>query len=203
MKVFRNTALTLLVGIVVLFFTTSGFKAFTSEGARRLHIEQHPITLPNIPLNSSSGEEFFIQDLQNKIVLVDFIFTNCTSICPMMTQNFRTLQKELQSSPLQEFVVLLTVSFDPDRDTNQVLAEYAGAVKANTALWKFATVTDKKNLQELLNTFGIVVIPAPDGQYEHNGAIHLINQFGKLAKIYDYAATELILNDLKSINHVL
>ncbi len=204
MKALQNSALVLVIGIVILFFTTSGFKAFTSEEARRLNIEKHPVDLPNIPLNNSAGKTFFIQDFQNKIVLVDFIFTNCTGICPMMTQNFQKLQNELQASPLRELVVLLTISFDPERDNNQVLTDYANAVGADSFYWKFANVPNKNNLKQLLKTFGIIVIPTPDGQFEHNGAIHLINQSGKLAKIYDYDdSIELILRDLQSPNYVL
>ena len=199
-RIIRNTALTLFLCVVFMFFSTNGFSVFTSEGARRHNIQQNPVSLPKIPLLSSSGEEFYIQDLQGKIVLVDFIFTSCSGICPMMTKNFKVLQNELQNSSLKEQVILLTVSFDPERDTQQRLIDYAASIGADSNLWKFAAIPNKKNLEELLAIFGIVVIPASNGQFEHNGAIHLVNQFGKLAKVYDYESIELILNELGATN---
>ena len=198
-RVIFNTVLTLAVCILFLFFTTNGFSVFTSEGARRQNIQQNPISLPTIPLVSSTGEEFSIQEFQGKIVLVEFIFTSCTGICPMMTQNFIKLQKELLNSSRKELVVLLTVSFDLKRDTQQVLFNYAEAVGADFFNWKFATVANENDLKTLLDTFGIVVIPAPNDQFEHNSAIHLVNQEGKLSAIYDYESIELIVNDINKI----
>ena len=202
LKIIQNTVLTLVLCFVFLFFSTHGLSVYTSEGARRHKIQENPADLPNIPLLSSTGEIFYIQDLQGKIVLVDFIFTNCTGICPMMTQNFLGLQKKLQQSALQEEVILISISFDLKRDTKNVLYDYAKTVGAEPDIWKFATVENESYLKEFLNVFGIVVIPAPDGQFEHNGAIHLVNQLGKLAKIYDYESIEPIMKDLHlSVTH--
>ena len=201
MKIFTNTVITLFISGLVLFVSTDGLNAFTSEGVRRFDIENHPITLPKIELTSSTGEEFYIQDFNGKTVLVDFIFTNCNGICPMMTKNFQTLQKELQKTSLKEKIVLLTVSFDPLRDTQDRLNQYADAVRSHQSSWIFANVSHPNDLQKLLDIFGIVVIPAEDGQFEHNGAIHLVNQSSQLAKIYDYESTEIILYDLREGNY--
>ena len=197
MKAVRNAALVIFAGAIFLFFFTSGLKAFTSEGVRRLDVERNPISIPDIKLDSADGNSFSIIDYHGKIVLVDFIFTSCTSVCPMLTQNFQKLHKELQQSSMQERVVLLTISFDPDRDSPAVLKNYASAVGADSLSWKFATVNNRQQLQEILDVFGIIVIPAPNGQYEHNSAIHLVNQYGELAKIYDYDATSLIMQEVK------
>ena len=199
MKAIVNTTVTLVLCAVFLFFSTSGLSVFTSEGVRRHYIEANPVAIPNVPLLDSSNKVFYIQDLKGKTVLVDFIFTNCTSICPMMAQSFIKIQKKLVQTKLQDQVVLLTVSFDPKRDTTQRLSSYARSVQANSSFWKFAIVEDLHDLQALLDTFGIVVIPAPNDQYEHNSSIHLVDRSGKLAKIYDYESTGLILKDLNAI----
>ena len=197
MKTVGNATLVILAGAIFLFFSTSGLKAFTSEGVRRLEVEKNPISIPDIKLDSADGNSILFKDYRGKIVLVDFIFTSCTNVCPMLTQTFQKLHKELQQSPMREKVVLLTISFDPDRDSPAVLENYASAVGADSQSWKFATVNNRPQLQEILDIFGIIVIPAPNGQYEHNSAIHLVNQYGKLAKIYDYEATNLIMQEVK------
>lgn len=197
-KTIFNTALVTLIGAVLLFNFTDGLRAFTSEGARRLAIEENPIVLPNISLIDTQEELFQISDYKNKTIFVDFIFTNCTSICPMATQNFKQLHKQLQTTSLKERVMLLTISFDPERDSPHVLNLYSNAVGADPNSWKFATVQNKQALQKLLDTFGIVVIPAPNGQFEHNSAIHLVNEKHQLAKIYDTKAIDQIIDDLES-----
>ncbi len=200
MKAIVNTALTLTLCVVFLFYSTNGLTVFTSEGLRRHQIMKSPVDIPNIPLMSSSNEVIYFQDLKGKHVLVDFIFTNCVGICPMMTQSFIKIQEKLVQKNLQDQVVLLTVSFDPERDTTKKLSKYAESVKADSTFWKFATVKKQHDLQELLDVFGIVVIPAPNNQFEHNGAIHLVNQYGKLAKIYDYELIDPIAKDLSFIS---
>lgn len=203
MKAVVNSILVVAFGIAVLFASTNGFSAFTSEGVRRLKIENNPVVLPRVPLVNSTGDTFYIQNFQDKSVLVDFIFTNCSSVCPMVTQNFKLLHKEVQKSSLKDKVVLVTISFDPERDTPSVLKRYGDAVGAGEPSWYFATVKNKESLQELLDIYGIVVIPAPNGQFEHNSAIHLVNTQGKLTKIYDYGAINEIVQDLGVSSHVL
>ena len=202
MKVIVNTILTLVLCAVFLFLSTNGLSVFTSEGLRRDNIERNPVNVPRVPLSDSNGDVFYIQDLKGKNVLVDFIFTNCTSICPMMTQSFIKLQKKIVQTDLQNKIVLLTVSFDPKRDTTQRLSNYAESVQADLSFWIFATVEDSRDLEILLDAFGIVVIPAPNDQFEHNSAIHLVDRSGKLAKIYDYESIDPILKDLRAIASV-
>ena len=200
MRAAGNTVLVLVAAAAVLFFLTDGLNAFTSEGARRYQIERHPSVLPRIQLTDTDGEAFYIQNFGGKTLLVDFIFTHCADVCPLMTQRFRDLQKRLHAGRLHERVALLTISFDPARDTVETLRNYAEAAGADAAVWKFATVTDRGQLPTLLDAFGIVAIAAPDGQFEHNAAIHRVDPPGRLARIYDYTATQSILQDLENLH---
>jgi len=197
MKTLQNSIFVLVFGFFVLFFFTDGFSAFTSEGARRLAIEKNPIVLPRVELTSADDSQIFLQDFDDKFLLVDFIFTSCRTVCPMVTQNFKELSDKINRTAIKDKVLLVTISFDPDRDTPTALKAYSSALGIDPHRWKFVTVSNKQQLKVLLSTFGIVVIPAPDGQYEHNSAIHLVDQATRLAKIYDYEAADLILEDLK------
>ncbi len=197
MKTVKNTIFVIIIGAAFLFFFTNGLKAFTSEGVRRLNVENHPISLPVIELIDAEEEIFLMQDYKGKVVLVDFIFTHCAAVCSINTRKIQQLYKELQHSSMKGRAMLLTLSFDPDRDTPNALKSYAVAMKADVSAWRFATVRNKRRLKDLLDAFGIVVIPAPNGQYEHNSAVHLVNAASQLAKIYDYESTALILQHLK------
>src|SRR5690606_39588562 len=63
--------------------------------------------------------------------------------------------------------LILSLSFDP-ADTQAYLTRYAAGMRADANLWQFATLTDATQRKALLDTFGIIVIPAPYGQFEHN-----------------------------------
>ncbi len=199
MKAFVNAVVALVFAALVLFAATDSLQTFTSEGARRLAIEQNPVALPAVQLTDSKHRPFALSDYKGKVVLVDFIFTSCTSICHAITASMRALHEALRADALRDDVALLTISFDSKRDTPEALARYARSAKADTKSWRFATVRDDAQLQTLLDAFGVVVIPAPDGQFEHNGAIHWINPEGKLAKVYDYQASAGILKDLQAM----
>jgi protein SCO1/2 len=64
---------------------------------------------------------------------------------------------------------------------------------ADPALWQFAGVPDVAQRQALLATFGITVIPAPLGEFQHNAAFHVVTADGRLARVVDYDAPQQAL----------
>src|SRR5699024_11930906 len=70
------------------------------------------------------GESFSNEDLEGKWWVADFIFTNCETVCIPMTSNMVNLQQELEEKNIDN-VELVSFSVEPDRDTPEVLTEYA------------------------------------------------------------------------------
>ena len=71
-------------------------------------------------------------------VLLDFIYTTCTTICPVMSQTFAEVQKRLGSEASK--VKMMSVSIDPEEDTPARLTEYAKRYRAG-GQWSFYTGT--------------------------------------------------------------
>jgi protein SCO1/2 len=69
-------------------------------------------------------------------VMLNFIFTSCTTICPVMTSTFREVERQL--GPDREQVQLVSISIDPEYDTPARLAEYA-RVRGAGEPWVFLT----------------------------------------------------------------
>jgi protein SCO1/2 len=69
-------------------------------------------------------------------VMVNFIFTTCTTICPVMSATFAQVQQQL--GPEAELLRMISISIDPEHDTPQRLAEYAQRFKAGPQ-WHFYT----------------------------------------------------------------
>jgi protein SCO1 len=77
------------------------------------------------------------------------------------------------------------VSFDPERDTPAVIADYGRRLSANPETWILLTPSDPEALRRALKAFGVVRVPAPDGQFIHNAAFNVIDRRGRLARIVD------------------
>lgn len=174
------------VGAALLWSATDGLRAFTSEQARRLDVRAHPRTLPDPLLHDQLGRPLRLSDFRGQPLLVDFIYTNCTTLCGLLSASLKQFADREVAARAGEGYLLLSISFDPDRDTPAVLEAYARRYGADPQRWRFARVADKAALGELLRAFGVVVIRDASGEFQHNGAIHLVNRSGHLVDIFDY-----------------
>jgi len=170
---------------------TGGFAALTSEQARRLDISRKQPAVPHVRLIDQNGQAFRLDEWENeknKFLIVDFIYTNCLSLCRALGTEFQQLQQNIVERGLQSRVHLLSVSFDPTHDSADVLNRYAGQHHAMPDIWTFATVGKAGDLDTLLRTFGVTVIPDQLGGFQHNAAMIWIAPSGKLVRVTDYDA---------------
>ena len=175
-----------ILGIGTLAWGTDGFNAFTDEGARRYAIHNAPRPVPAALLQDQHGRRFTLEELRGRLVAVEFIYVNCPTVCAALGQAFRRVRDALPAERLGDDVVLLSISFDPQRDTPGRLADYAQRHGADGAAWRVVRVEDEAELRRLLRSFGIVVIPDGFGGFEHNAALHLVDREGRLARIEDF-----------------
>ena len=91
--------------------------------------------LPSFSLLDQHGGTVTQRDLQGQVAVVNFVYTRCPSVCPMLTAKFKQLQDHL--GPLSG-VRFLSISVDPEHDTPAVLAEYAARFGAGER-WLFLT----------------------------------------------------------------
>ena len=101
------------------------------------HESQLPklFTLPDAQLTSDAGKPVRIADMKGYVTVYDFIFTNCTGTCPMMTRSMQLTTKKVDADKKVRFV---SISVDPARDTPPVLAAYAKNAR-NDPRWMFLT----------------------------------------------------------------
>ncbi|OAJ70189.1 hypothetical protein A7976_00650 [Methylobacillus sp. MM3] len=191
--------LIVVLALAAFASVTRNFRAVTTEEARRLDLKQFPKPLPDIKLIDSSGETLSLAQIGRsnpdgrQVTLITFIYTNCRTICRAGAIDQLHLEKLIQDNGWSSHIKLLTLSFDPARDTPAVLRRYADTMKADQDIWKFATVADRSDLASLLRAFEITVLPDGLGGYAHNAAIFLVDRQGRLAGAYamDEPATAL------------
>ena len=178
-----------LAGGAAFWHGTDGLSALTSEQARRLSIASSPRQVPDVALEDQDGREFTLAQFQGTPVAVEFIYTRCQTLCALLSAGMRRFSAEQRSFTRGSRVQLVSISFDPVADSTQRLREYASHYGADGDTWRLARVRDARDLDILLRTFGVVVIPDGAGGFQHNAAVHLLNTEGRLARVLDADAT--------------
>ena len=124
---------------------------------------------------------------KGSLTLVTFVYTSCPlpTFCPLMDQNFATIQRAVaEDSLLRGRVRLVSISIDPAHDTPAVLAAHAKKRSADENVWTFLT-GDVPTLQRFAGRFGVGII-RPEGASDitHNLRTTLIDPAGRVLKIY-------------------
>ncbi len=203
MPVLRTLLASLLIlsaGGATLAAATDGFRAFTTETARRLEVREHPRTVPPLPLQAADGRIVRLDSLRGRWLLVDFIYTRCTTFCSVQGGQFARLQDSLSRPIADGRVSLLSISFDPAHDDPAALAAYQQRSKDRGRGWIAARPVHASDLEALKRVFGVTVIPDGLGGYMHNAAIAVVDPRGRLVAIIDWdapgAAEQYVLRGL-------
>jgi protein SCO1/2 len=186
-----------IAGVLTLSSATNGFRAFTTEGARRLAVLDAPRAIGGVPLIDMNGQLFVLQGERGKFVLVEFIYTSCPTVCAALGDAFAALSDEIAFRGLSQRVRMVSISFDLARDVPEALRDYAAAHTADGRVWTVARPRDEATLRSLLDAFGVVVIPDGMGGFVHNAAIHLVDEEGRLSAIYDLSEKRAVLARLE------
>ena len=99
----------------------------------------------NLHFTNQLGREASLDDLKGKIIVVNFFFTSCPTICPGLARNMKRLQDSYIKN--DSIVQFLSVSIDPLRDSVPRLRAFADKYKANHDSWWFVT-GDKKEIYD-------------------------------------------------------
>src|SRR5216684_3563363 len=117
------------------------------------------------------------------------------------------LQAKLKEEGLGRHAILLSISFDPERDTPAQLAKYARIYGADPKLWRFMTASSERVLDHALEGYGQDRAPVYDergrftGRYRHVLKVFLLDPAGYIRNVYSagFLVPDLVLNDIKTI----
>ena len=145
--------------------------------------------VPDTALIDQHDARRSLSDWHGTYLVLTFIYTECPlpNFCPLMDQNFATIQRALENdAAMKAQVRLLSISFDPDHDTPAVLDAHAKRERADPAVWTFAT-GDRIAIDRLTARFGVTVIrpEAAGGQITHGLRTALLSPDGHVLKLYD------------------
>ena len=130
----------------------------------------------NIRLINQLGDSVSLYDIQNRVIVADFFFTRCPSICPKMTANMARLQQSFSHNNKNgrkvidsSIVRFLSFSIDPERDSVAALKKYADKFKVDHDNWWILTGNKKTIYDFALNELKLGLV---DGEGVDTSFIH-------------------------------
>jgi len=161
-------------------------------------------------VDAGSGEDTTLHRLfDGKFVILSFIYSSCSDAngCPLATFVLARTREQLQAVGAADDVRFLSLSFDPEHDSPQVMAEYGKGFAGGAADWRFLTTRNRSQLAPILESYGQAVTPEVNVEGETTGGIahllrvYLIDKAKRIRNIYStaYLHPEALINDLRTL----
>lgn len=156
-------------------------------------------TVSDFNLINQNGVSVTSKEYENKIYVVDFFFTTCQSICPIMTNNMLKIQSEFINN---DDIMLLSISVTPEIDNIKVLKDYTIEKGINDSKWNI-TNGSKKHIYDLARKSYFAVVDQGDGSLQdfiHTPNFILVDTKNQIRGIYDGTTESEISRLIKDIN---
>ena len=168
---------------------------------------------PRYSWQNQEGQTVSSESMRSKVVLANFIFTNCTDICPAILTPKMLEQRDslAKAGLLGKDVQLISFSVDPEHDTPPVLAEYAGRYGVEGTDWQFLTSStsgEQEMHRVVVEGFHLAVQPLHDvhdggdaSAIAHSGQFVLIDKQNRVRALYDPAemSPDDVLRDVRQL----
>jgi len=137
---------------------------------------------PPFALTSQDGKPVALADLRGKVVAMTFIYTGCPDICPLLTQKMVDVQDQL-GADFGAKVAFVSITLDPERDTPEVLKDYAQFWGAKPEGWSFLTGSIEA-VRDVTRRYGVFFAKKEDGSVEHSQLTTLVDADGQMRVQY-------------------
>jgi len=189
----------LQVFIAIPLIVGAGF-IFLNQSKRKSAL---PLSMPSpqFQLTDQEGRPFTQEAFQNKVTLINFIFTNCPTVCPLLTQKMKKISQKISD----EQVRFLTISVDPENDTPAVMKRYGNKFKVDWNRWTFLTGPLDEISKAVIQGFKIAMVKetSPDLlEITHGEYFVLVDSKGMIRSyqmIESPADETLILSHIKNL----
>ena len=147
--------------------------------------------VPSYTFTNQNNKTITNADYKDKVYVVEFFFSTCPSICPVMNKNMQQVQDAFATN--KDFGIA-SFSIDPTYDTPEVLKAYADSYDVTHPNWNFLT-GEKADIMKLSNE-GFKLYAAEnaeaEGGFEHSGMFALIDKDGNVTSRIDENGNPLI-----------
>jgi len=138
--------------------------------------------VPDFELTDQNNKKITNKDMLGKVYLVEFFFSRCPTICPVMNSNMRAIEDEINNP---EFGII-SISIDPENDTPELLKQHAKTIGVKSPNWHFLT-GNRDYIGKVADQFDIYVGDKEDEgeNLNHSGMIALVDKKGNIRCRYN------------------
>ena len=162
--------------------------------------------IPRFNFINENGRVVSHRDAEGKIVVADFFFSTCKTICPVMSSQLLRLQEKIKNENWYNQVLFLSHTVDPEHDTPNTLKAYALRIGADTNSWHFLTGVAEDIYIQAEEGYMLTAFPSDsaDGGFFHTDKVTLLDRNRHIRGYYDGTSTKSmdeLYEDLKLLVH--
>ena len=157
-------------------------------------------TIENFELTDANSKALQFDSFKGSVVVVNFIFTSCNHVCPMLSEQMAKIQSRLVG--IGPAIQLLSISVDPERDTPEKLRAYSERFKANPRVWHFATGPLETIEKVVMSGFKMAIQTKAEAgedpslfEITHGENFVIVDPMGQI-RAYKHAGTMEDINDI-------
>jgi protein SCO1/2 len=144
-------------------------------------------TAPDFSLLDTGGRRVHLADDRDRVVLIAFVYTSCTTACPTLSLRMSLLQRQLLARGIDgRRVRFYSITVDPERDAPEVLSRYAKSFVRDAEAWRFLYESPER-LRPVLAAYKEWTRPLPNAELDHPARLYLIDGRGQIREIYSLA----------------
>ncbi|MGY4689505.1 SCO family protein [Salibacterium sp. K-3] len=166
------------------------------------NLTEADLELSSFEFTNQDGQTVTKEDLEGDYVIADMIFTNCPTVCNIMTPNLLNLQGNIEEAGIED-VRIVSFSVDPERDDPKTLTEYGENYGVDFSNWDFLTGYSQEEIKQLSESSfrSVVNQDTGDDNIVHATSFFLIDPEGNVIRKYDGLEndTEPILKDVQRL----
>ncbi|SIQ03738.1 protein SCO1/2 [Chryseobacterium sp. RU37D] len=145
--------------------------------------------VPDFQLIDQNNKKITNKDMLGKVYLVEFFFSRCPTICPVMNSNMKAIEDKINNPDFG----IISISIDPENDTPERLKEHAKRIGVKSPNWHFLT-GDRDYIGSVADQFNIYIGDNEDDgeNLSHSGMIALVDKDGNIRCRYNKDNTPIL-----------
>jgi len=174
--------------LVIFGLMTHRYSNVTLESQRRIDLFKQQPDLSFLRTIDDKGEVSNIAQLAtktNKILITEFIYTQCKTICLSLGNTFQQAQTQIIEKNLSKKLGLVSISFDVSHESIDTLKFFRQRMHADSQVWFLVKMQDAKVLEIAKKQLGLMVIKDFQKDFVHNSAFIVVSPTGHVLGIFD------------------
>ena len=138
---------------------------------------------PGFTLENAEGQTVSLSDFRDRVVILNFIYTNCGDVCPLHSVVIAQLQSMINKTPMRDRVAFISITTDPKNDRGAVMTEYGTSHGLDPVNWTFLTSAadqPEDTTRKVAKAYGLEFTETEGGAQMHGIVTHVIDKKGEM-----------------------